>query len=277
MFTQYRDTNYDIYDDGRCFSHKTNKFLTPQMSVKYPTYNLTFNNGIKRKVKVHRMVAESFIPNPENKPCVNHIDGDTHNFKIDNLEWVTESENSRHALQTGLKSVGDQTPNYIPKEESVDWMPILDYPNYIISNIGEVMNIRTKRILKPATNPRGYKEVSLWKAGKGVTLQIHKLVYMAFTGDKELKGFVINHKDGKKDNNNIINLEKVTYQENNLHAEYTIKTHGQAKQVQQLDEKGNILKEFLSVAQATRETKIHNISRAIKTGQKAGGFFWQFK
>ena len=84
------------------------------MRVKYPTYNLTFSNGIKRKVKVHRMVAESFIPNPENKPCVNHKDGDTHNFKIDNLEWVTESENSRHALQTGLKSVGDQTPNYIP-------------------------------------------------------------------------------------------------------------------------------------------------------------------
>ena len=277
MFRQYGNTSYDIYDDGRCFSHKTNKFLTPQMSAKYPTYNLTFEDGVKRKVKVHRMVAETFIPNPECKPCVNHIDGDTHNFKVDNLEWVTEAENSRHAALTGLRTIGDQTPNYTPQEESTDWMPVPEYPNYVVSNIGEVMNIRTRRILKPALDASGYREVNLWKSNKGTTVQIHRLVYIAFTGDSDLHGFVINHKDGQKDNNNITNLEKITYQENNLHAEYAIKTHAQAKSIQQLDNEGVILNEFLSIAQATRDTGIHNISRAIKTGRKAGGFFWQFK
>lgn len=277
MFKQYLDTQYDIYDDGRCFSHRTNKFLTPQMSSKYPTYNLTYNDGKKRKTKVHRMVAEAFISNPNQLPMVNHKDGDTHNFHVSNLEWVTASENNIHAARTGLRAIGDQTPNYIPLEGSVDWMPIPEYPNYVISNIGEVMNVRTKRILKPAINPRGYVEVNLWKSNKGTTLQVHRLVYMAFKEAVIQPQFVINHIDGNKTNNDINNLEKVTYQENNLHAAYVIKTHNSAKPVVQCDDDGYILREFPSIAEAHRVLGINNISHAIKVGGKAGGFYWHFK
>lgn len=208
MYKQYKNSDYDIYEDGRCFSHKTNKFLTPQMSNKYPTYNLTLE-GKKKKIKVHRMVAECFVRNPDNKPVVNHIDGNTHNFHYTNLEWVTESENSYHAMNTGLKTIGNQKPNYVSKAESTDWMPVIGYPNYVISNIGEVKNITTTRILKPALNPRGYFEVNLWKNGKGSTLLVHRLVYISFTGDENLNNHVINHKDGNKINNNILNLEKI--------------------------------------------------------------------
>ncbi|MED3974580.1 NUMOD4 motif-containing HNH endonuclease [Priestia megaterium] len=59
-------------------------------------------DGTKKSLKVHRLVAAAFIDNPNNKPFVNHIDGNPLNNHISNLEWCTQAENMQHAYQTGL-------------------------------------------------------------------------------------------------------------------------------------------------------------------------------
>lgn len=278
MFQQYKNTAYIIYDDGRCFSNLSNKFLTPKMSVTYPTYNLTID-GKKKQVKIHRMVAETFLPQPIDKNIVNHIDGDTHNFKLNNLEWVSPRENSLHAINTGLRKNGNQTINKfcgnLPNEE---WKPIKNYPNYVISSMGRVMNIRTKRLLKNyLDNSGGYSCVNLWRDNCSKIYRIHTLVYTHFYGDFDLQGYIINHIDGNKLNNNMLNLEKTTYQNNNLHATYTIKTNKSNKIVYQLDKNKNIIKEYPSIAKAQKELRISNISRAIAKNGQAGGYYWEFK
>lgn len=73
----------------------------------YPNLNLCRNGRVVNAL-IHRLVAQAFIPNPDNKRCINHIDGDKNNFKISNIEWVTHSENTKHAFRTGL-----QKQNYV--------------------------------------------------------------------------------------------------------------------------------------------------------------------
>ena len=58
-------------------------------------------NGTSKVLTRHRLVAKAFIPNPENKPCVNHKDFDRHNNNSKNLEWVTYSENIQHSKNNG--------------------------------------------------------------------------------------------------------------------------------------------------------------------------------
>lgn len=65
-----------------------------------------YSKGVSVKFPlVHRLVAKAFIPNPDNKPQVNHIDGNRHNNHISNLEWVTPLENTQHAIKNGLIKV----------------------------------------------------------------------------------------------------------------------------------------------------------------------------
>jgi hypothetical protein len=90
---------------GRVFSKRTNKVLKQNLRKDRRVTVATRIGGRSGKVKcfkIHRLVAEAFIPNPDTKSTVNHKDGDPSNNCVSNLEWMTHSENVRHAVDTGL-------------------------------------------------------------------------------------------------------------------------------------------------------------------------------
>lgn len=93
---------YKISNLGRIKSlKKGGLILSLKNASGYINATLKNNNNISY-CKVHRLVAQTFIPNPLNKPCVNHIDGNKHNNCVENLEWVTYKENFEHAKKHKL-------------------------------------------------------------------------------------------------------------------------------------------------------------------------------
>jgi hypothetical protein len=105
MMAEYRDTGY-FCDKNGCVYNKDGKEIYIHIGkLGYPKVEIWKNN--KRKhIHVHRIVAESLIPNPENKPQVNHINGIKTDNRIENLEWCTGKENMVHASKLGLTTKG---------------------------------------------------------------------------------------------------------------------------------------------------------------------------
>lgn len=96
---------YSVTKDGKVFSHKRKRFLKPTNLKGYKRVKLRDSNNnqkINNKL-VHRLVAQAFIPNPNNKLEINHKNSIRDDNRVDNLEWVTRSENNQHAWTYGNK------------------------------------------------------------------------------------------------------------------------------------------------------------------------------
>ena len=115
-----RNPNYSINRNGEVRNDATGRIKTPYENKAngYMTVDLYTNNK-STKVTIHRLLAEAFIPNPDNKPCIDHKDGDRKNNKLSNLRWATYSENNSRFDTCGVRSERIVVTKYTELRKSV--------------------------------------------------------------------------------------------------------------------------------------------------------------
>ena len=104
-----------------------------------------------KKYFVHRLVAQLFIPNPDNKPQVNHIDGNKLNNAVTNLEWVTNKENREHAVRNNLHAKGESCTYSKLTQEDVDYIRsrmTFRYNKGVAKELAERFNVTPEHINK---------------------------------------------------------------------------------------------------------------------------------
>ena len=103
---------YAVTEDGQIWSYRSKKFLKPNKSTSGYLYVLLYKDENKKHYFIHRLVAENFIPNPENLLQVNHIDENKTNNAIENLEWCTPVYNTNYGTRNERASRSKFIPVY---------------------------------------------------------------------------------------------------------------------------------------------------------------------
>ena len=117
-FPAFTLDDYTITPEGEVINNKRNRKVKPQPNRK--GYLRVSVGG--KLMFVHRLVAQLYVPNPDNKPQVNHKDGNKLNNNADNLEWVTNQENRNHAIKVGLQIHGERCPWSKLTQNDVDYI-----------------------------------------------------------------------------------------------------------------------------------------------------------
>lgn len=174
-----RSTNYIVRDDGLIYSRYVGHPLNPAVGKRgYKVMQVRLPDGQYLQRYVHQVVAETFIPNPDNKPHINHIDGDKLNNRVDNLEWCTNAENRKHSVEIGTHSHGEKhTSAKLTEKDVISICERLQsgestgkiLENYPVTR-GTLLNIRARRTWKHVSkNYRWDKKSTANTLSKGAT------------------------------------------------------------------------------------------------------------
>ena len=139
---------YAIEEDGRVFGIKRNQYLTPVIREGYYQVGLC-KNGNRTHKNIHRLLALTFIPNPDNKSCVDHINRNTKDNRLENLRWATRTENARNCSLQKNNKLQEQYIHFYHKKNK-------EYGYYVVQLI--IDNKRTSKSFKTLEEAKAYRD-----------------------------------------------------------------------------------------------------------------------
>ncbi len=151
-FPKFTMDDYFVSEEGEVFNIKWNRKVKPQPNGKgYLRFHVAGKGYF-----VHREVALRYVPNPENKPHVNHKDGNKLNNRADNLEWVTNAENHLHAVKNGLLKTGEKCSWSKLTKENV--LFIRQHPEIGLNELAKMFSVNRSTI-KAVITRKSWKDV----------------------------------------------------------------------------------------------------------------------
>lgn len=239
------NSNYEVSDIGRVRNKRRGNIISQRVNhCGYATVTLGEPGFAHGKTKrVHRLVAEAFIPNPNNKLEVNHIDGNKLNNVPTNLEWVTSKENMNHALNNGLRTPWEYKHTIVKKEQLVE-IHGLRRLGLTYEEIGKIMGVCPSAIS-------------------------HRIRHNSYE-------YIFDKDDFEKDVVAFCELNKDKYKKHPRKPTYG----GVCKRVIKKDINGNIVSRYASVTEAS---KANNIARGALSNNLngrtkiCGGFKYEYE
>lgn len=237
-------TRWSVNEEGQVRNDETGKILKGTLLHTYLYVNFRWNGKCKNKA-VHRLVAEAFLPNPDNLPYVIHLDGNRLNNCLNNLKWMSEKEKAEasigHFAARPITTIQTDL-------EGEEWRRFRD-TEYFISNKGRIKNMKTKRITLGSQADCGYKRFGIKMIdGNTKYFLVHQLVYECFVSSNFNE---INHINGIKTDNRVENLENVSHKENMLKACYETNAWN-FRRVGQYDKNNNLIRVYSNASEAGR-------------------------
>lgn len=219
---------YEVSNLGRIRSYAKGpvRILRQSKHKGYYVVGITCSITKKKYYKVvHRLVAETFLENPNQKPVVDHINGDRFNNQVSNLRWATLSENSKNKNQKRVYTYTEFSDDEIENEV---WLKVtfLQKENLYVSDLGRIKFLKKYgkcgksqkwEIKNFGSTEKSYPNFAYQNdLGQYLSIKVHLLVWRTFNGEYD-SNLQVNHIDNNKYNNRLSNLNLLTASQNINH------------------------------------------------------------